>query len=304
MPPKNKQKEGKKTQEKKKDKIVEDKTFGLKNKNKSKQVQKYVKSVEKQIKQNSVSEKLKEQKKQQRQIRIQQEQELKALFSEGLSISIKKSDLRKKKEKASELRSMGAGGGGSGNKTDHYDDAWAEAELAKAGEIMQNANDEPTLEQRIEQQREEMRKQGKTGTPVTQETFAAWKARKAQRIHEAKEAALRAEQLKKKGGKGLSILSGKDLWAMDNTLFVDDADGDAVQYDPSEQNQNDNENYYQDTRVISSTTDYLTSERTHPHHEEEATPPSVQIADPSAVGDASLYLDADDNLDDLDDLDD
>lgn len=34
----------KKTEAKKKDKVIEDKTFGLKNKNKSKAVQKYVKS--------------------------------------------------------------------------------------------------------------------------------------------------------------------------------------------------------------------------------------------------------------------
>jgi len=45
MPPKKKNEGGKKT-EKKVEKIVEDKTFGLKNKNKSKTVQKYIKGVE------------------------------------------------------------------------------------------------------------------------------------------------------------------------------------------------------------------------------------------------------------------
>jgi hypothetical protein len=44
MPPKDKG-ESKKTQNKKKEKIVEDLTFGLKNKNKSAVVQKYVKEV-------------------------------------------------------------------------------------------------------------------------------------------------------------------------------------------------------------------------------------------------------------------
>lgn len=43
------QKESKKTEQKKKEKIIEDKTFGLKNKNKSKTVQSYVKSVSAQV---------------------------------------------------------------------------------------------------------------------------------------------------------------------------------------------------------------------------------------------------------------
>ena len=46
MPPK---KATKKTAEKKAQKIIEDKTFGLKNKNKSKKVQQYVKSVKAQV---------------------------------------------------------------------------------------------------------------------------------------------------------------------------------------------------------------------------------------------------------------
>lgn len=45
MPPK----ASKKAVEKEKKKIVEDKTFGLKNKNKSKKVEKYIKSVESQV---------------------------------------------------------------------------------------------------------------------------------------------------------------------------------------------------------------------------------------------------------------
>lgn len=42
--------ESKKTVEKKKEKIIEDKTFGLKNKNKSKTVQNYIKGVEQTVK--------------------------------------------------------------------------------------------------------------------------------------------------------------------------------------------------------------------------------------------------------------
>lgn len=49
MPPK-KGDTSKKSQEKKANKIVEDKTFGLKNKNKSKSVQKYIAGVNSQVK--------------------------------------------------------------------------------------------------------------------------------------------------------------------------------------------------------------------------------------------------------------
>lgn len=47
MPPK--EKASKKAVEKEKAKIIEDKTFGLKNKNKSKKVEKYIKSVQSQV---------------------------------------------------------------------------------------------------------------------------------------------------------------------------------------------------------------------------------------------------------------
>ena len=51
MPPKNKKDTGPsaKTIKKEKEKVIEDKTFGLKNKNKSKQVQKYVAGVTNQV---------------------------------------------------------------------------------------------------------------------------------------------------------------------------------------------------------------------------------------------------------------
>lgn len=50
MPPKAKQGASKKADDKKKTKIVEDKTFGLKNKNKSNKVQKYIQGVTKNVK--------------------------------------------------------------------------------------------------------------------------------------------------------------------------------------------------------------------------------------------------------------
>lgn len=62
MPPKKAAGPSKKNVEKKKEKLVEDKTFGLKNKNKSKNVQKYIQEVTKQVKGgNTRADRLKEQ---------------------------------------------------------------------------------------------------------------------------------------------------------------------------------------------------------------------------------------------------
>eukprot|EP00630_Chrysocystis_fragilis_P005734 CAMPEP_0197389872 /NCGR_PEP_ID=MMETSP1165-20131217/2005_1 /TAXON_ID=284809 /ORGANISM="Chrysocystis fragilis, Strain CCMP3189" /LENGTH=277 /DNA_ID=CAMNT_0042915319 /DNA_START=33 /DNA_END=866 /DNA_ORIENTATION=+ len=267
MPPKGGEKAKKaarREQEKKKDKVVEDKTFGLKNKNKSKVVQKFVQNVQKNIKGGDAQrDKQREEKKQAKLLRIQQEQELKALFSEALSINVKKSDLRKKKNVPDAQPEKGGGQ----KQSDHYDEAWAEAELAK-----QEPSAEKSLEQMIEEQREAMRKEGKEGTPVTAESFAAWKRRKAERLREEQEAILKAEQLKKKGGKGLSVLSGKQLFAHDASLFVDDDDA----QDKDAYERRDDE-------------------------DPDPAPPDVA----AAVGDASLYLNDDPgDLDDLDDLDD
>lgn len=297
MPPKAKQKEGKKAQAAKKDKIVEDKTFGLKNKNKSKVVQKFVQNVEKNIKNTSVAEKRAAEKKQQKQLRIQQEQELKALFSEALSINVKKSDLRKKKP-PSEHAPVSSGGGG-GKASDHYDDAWAEAELAKAGIDGLDAT-ALTLEQRIEKQREEMRAKGIKGTPVTAETFAAWKLRKAQRQQAEREALFKAEQLKKK--KGASVLSGKDLFAIDQSLFVDDAEAtDDAGYERRE----DDPPVDDDAPPQEDQDDPSEEITERPPPPPPAPPREEPVAvPPTGVGDASLYLDGDDDLDDLDDLDD
>lgn len=83
----------------------------------------------------------------------------------------------------------------------------------------------------------ELQKKGVKGTPVTPETFAAWQERKRQRrLTEAKKT-VEAELRKKKGGKGLSVLSGRDLYEYKRDLFdkVDDDDQDnGVEYRRSE----------------------------------------------------------------------
>lgn len=89
----------------------------------------------------------------------------------------------------------------------------------------------PTLEDEIEMLRsklvEDLKKEGKTGTPINPETFGIWQEKK--RLKRASEMAkkVEAELRKKKGGKGLSVLSGRDLYQYKRELFtkIDDEDG-------------------------------------------------------------------------------
>jgi hypothetical protein len=90
MPPKKANAESKKTAQKKKSQLIEDKTFGLKNKNKSKKVQQQVASIEKNVLNSGDPKlrKLEEQRKAQRALAKEQrkamEDERNALFGEAL----------------------------------------------------------------------------------------------------------------------------------------------------------------------------------------------------------------------------
>jgi hypothetical protein len=68
---------------------------------------------------------------------------------------------------------------------------------------------------------------------VTPETFAAWQERKRKRKQEEVRKLVQAELKKKKGGKGLSVLSGRDLYEFKKDLFtkVDDEDDFATMED-------------------------------------------------------------------------
>ena len=109
---------------------------------------------------------------------------------------------------------------------------------------------EKTIEDIIEEQRAKLAAEGKVGTPVTAESFAKWRAEKLARKQAEAEARVKAEQAKKKGGKGLckflffssllstssalcslsnfasyfvaAVLSGKELFNYNSSLFVDD----------------------------------------------------------------------------------
>lgn len=87
----------------------------------------------------------------------------------------------------------------------------------------------PTLEDKIEAERqkkvEELKKSG-MGTKVTPESFAAWQERKRKRRAEEAKKLVETELRKKKGGKGLAVLSGRDLYEYKKDLFtlVDEED--------------------------------------------------------------------------------
>jgi hypothetical protein len=87
------------------------------------------------------------------------------------------------------------------------------------------------LEDEIEMLRsklvEDLKKEGKTGTPINPETFGIWQEKKRQKRAEEAAKKVEAELRKKKGGKGLSVLSGKDLYQYKRELFtkIDEGDG-------------------------------------------------------------------------------
>lgn len=86
---------------------------------------------------------------------------------------------------------------------------------------------------------DELKKSGKKGTPVTEETLKVWLEKKRQRRAEESKKLVEAELRKRKGGKGLSVLSGRDLYEFNKELFVDDENAaDEKETQKSEEPQN------------------------------------------------------------------
>merc|ERR1712151_1222660 len=88
--------------------------------------------------------------------------------------------------------------------------------------------DERPIEEILEERRRNL---PPGGTPVTLETFKAWKEkREAERLAAALEATKDGKKWKKEGAS--SAISGRDLFTFDASLFVDDADAvSADEYD-------------------------------------------------------------------------
>ena len=144
----------------------------------------------------------------------------------------------------------------------------------------QQPNYVPTLEDEVEAQRQrkvaELKASGKPGTPVNPETFAAWQEKKRKRKADEAKKKVEAELKKKKGGKGLSVLSGRALYEYKQDLFKDQDDGEDVTMNDSTQEGGENGNA-----------------KSTPDNAVEQVAEKVQ---------SDLFLEGDD--DDLDDLDD
>lgn len=103
----------------------------------------------------------------------------------------------------------------------------AEKERAKNAE--QDEDEEETLEEKIDAQRKNL--DLSKCTPLTLELFKKWKADKeVRRLAEVQVKRDAAE--KKAAGSGIGVMSGRDLFTFDPSLFVDDEEADDLEYEP------------------------------------------------------------------------
>ncbi len=191
----------KKTVDKAKAKIIEDKTFGLKNKNRSAKVQAFVHAVSCNVRSGNPDER-----KHQAELEAKKKaKEEKRAFEEEMQKLFKSVDSGKAAEAAPVEED-----GDLGCDPDEY--------LFRPEDFDAVEHDDRRLEERLEAEREALK--GRTDlTPVTEESFQAWKALKRKEAAEKE-----AERLKKSKQSGQ--LRGWDLWQHDQNLFVDDEDAD------------------------------------------------------------------------------
>jgi len=105
----------------------------------------------------------------------------------------------------------------------------ADREREKAG--AEGEEEEETIEEQIEEERKKL--DLSKCTPVTLESFKKWKADKeARRQAEVEKKVKDAE--KKAAGSGMNVMSGRDLFRYDPSLFVDDEEAEE-EYDIREQ---------------------------------------------------------------------
>ncbi|KAG5484215.1 hypothetical protein CUR178_07371 [Leishmania enriettii] len=196
-----------KAEQKKKEKIVEDKTFGLKNKNRSAKVQAYVQQVKQ-----SVDQRNPQDRKSQAELAARRaaKEEKRAREAELAKLFNDVDHLQRKKH------------GDEGSEAAEKDDQYMcdpEEYLFRPEDFDEVEQNDERLEERLEAEREKLKDRTDL-TPVTEASFQAWKQRKREEAAE-KEAA-RVRRAKSGDGK----LRGWDLWQMDQELFVDDENAD------------------------------------------------------------------------------
>jgi len=219
---------------KKKNKLIEDQTFGLKNKHKSAKVQAHVQSVTRNVmnsgdqKEKKKLEDMKRQRAQHKAKKKAVEDERNALFGEALLAVKKKSSIKTKggltESKGRDADEPKAKGGQSRAMKMMFQMDAKEMEDA----LTADPNYVRTIEDEVELQRQkklaELKAQGIKGTPITEASFKEWQERKRKAKQDEARKLVEKEFKKKKGGKGLSVLSGRDLFEYKRELFKDDED--------------------------------------------------------------------------------
>lgn len=221
MPPKSK-----KAAAEKKAKIIDDKTFGLKNKNRSTKVQNFVQSVSKNVGSGNPNERKQQQVNEEKRAA----KEAKRIFEEELNTLFTDADREKTKKDKEAAAAAAANGEDDKNLGVNPEDY-----LWTADDFDVVEEDTRRLEDKLEAERE-LLKDRTDLTPVTEETFQAWKAQKRKEAADAEKA--RVQKAKSHGG-----LRGKDLWEHDKTLFVDDDEADDEYYaaEDEEEDEEDDE---------------------------------------------------------------
>eukprot|EP00923_Selenidium_pygospionis_P007518 GHVN01012864.1.p2 GENE.GHVN01012864.1~~GHVN01012864.1.p2 ORF type:complete len:364 (+),score=107.25 GHVN01012864.1:1816-2907(+) len=348
-----------KAEEKAKQKVAEDKTFGLKNKNKSKAVQKYIKGVQTQAAGNpkdlAAKAKAKEASTEAKKKQAERDALLRSLF--GAATAAKKigegtaedfdpkqcradqkidlySDAREMDdwtlEKLEEVILDKHGETNKGLKETtivckHFLEAldkrqygwfWTcpgggdkciyrhclpKGYVLKKDRPKDDDDEEEPLEEAIERERAEL---SGTGTPVTLESFEKWKKEKEAARVRAVEAE-RVKAAKKTGGRGLEILSGRDLFSYDPTLFVDD-DGAADEMDYEEDEEEEAERHEREEEESRRAQAEATSATNNDDDDNDDERDGGEESEGSLGAErAHLFLEEgnEPDLDDLDDLD-
>ncbi|CAM6102651.1 unnamed protein product [Calypogeia fissa] len=168
----------------------------------------------------------------------------------------------------------------NGGKDCHYRHALPPGYVLKSQmkALLEEEGEKVTIEEEIENQRHAV----KTSTPITAELFAEWKQKKMEQ-REAEQAAKKAERAK------ADRMSGRELFAADASLFVDDAEA----FDEYEREEEEQE------EIQSSSQNHNAQSRTG----NEAGAASVSsIADKMTEEELELLAEDDDELD-FDELD-
>uniref|UniRef100_A0A7S0ZKR3 ZC3H15/TMA46 family C-terminal domain-containing protein n=1 Tax=Timspurckia oligopyrenoides TaxID=708627 RepID=A0A7S0ZKR3_9RHOD len=214
----------KKDLQKDKKKAVEDKTFGLKNKGKSKKVQQFVSQVER-----------------------QQEHRIEQVVTGGKAKSgvdgggggkgaVTKKALLAARMKELEVLGQEVVDDSKKKKSDDQIRREAEEERKRQEEEEKLRVSMMPVEDQIEYEREKIEKK----TPVTKELFMEWHAKKRKEREEKSAAGKTKAQTKAELTKG-GTLTGKQLFELNNTAFVDDDAADDKDYERPEAYNSDDE---------------------------------------------------------------